>query len=418
MAIQVTAGCTSQWQSRSAAIVTAPVPPAAPNDTRELAAVIWHFAELGAVTTEEDDEVHDAAANAAAHNQEIRRGMRERKAILLPDGRESRYDGRPRFPFGDQVARRARSRRCAREDAMKRTAMATAGALALALTAAAALHAQQQDFSKVEIKTTKVAGNFYTLEGQGGTIGVLAGPQGVLMVDSQFAPLTDKIVAAIKQISNAPIRFMINTHVHGDHTGGNANLGKLGVTIFSRPQLRTRLEKPAPGPNGAPGTPTPPEGLPVVTYDAPVTIHLNGEQVELIPIPVAHTDGDTMVRFRNADVIMTGDFYRSVGYPNIDRANGGSLNGMLEGLQAIVNAAGPATKIIPGHGETVDKNAVAAHRAMIVAIRDKIAPLVRQGMTQDQVVAAKPTADYDSKVPGVGTTGERFVGQLYAELKK
>jgi cyclase len=292
---------------------------------------------------------------------------------------------------------------------MKRTAFATAGALALVLFAAAALKAQQ-DFSKVEIKTTKVAGNFYTLEGQGGTIGVLAGPQGVLMVD--------KIVAAIKQISNAPIRFMINTHVHGDHTGGNANLGKLGVTIFSRPQLRARLEKPAPGPNGAPGTPTPPEGLPVVTYDAPVTIHLDNEQVELIPVPVAHTDGDTMVRFRNADVIMTGDFYRSVGYPNIDRANGGSLNGMLEGLQAIVNAAGPNTKIIPGHGETVDRNAVAAHRAMIVAIRDKIAPLVRQGMTQEQVVAAKPTADYDSKVPGVGTTGERFVGQLYAELKK
>src|SRR5262249_47521631 len=146
---------------------------------------------------------------------------------------------------------------------MKRTAITTAAALALSLHAAAALRAQQQDFSKVEIKTTKVAGNFYTLEGQGGTIGVLAGPQGVLMVDSQFAPLTEKIVGAIKQISNAPIRFMINTHVHGDHTGGNVNLGKLGVTIFSRPQLRARLEKPAPGPNGAPGTPTPAEGLPV-----------------------------------------------------------------------------------------------------------------------------------------------------------
>jgi cyclase len=300
---------------------------------------------------------------------------------------------------------------------MRRTAFGTIAALALSLVAAAALQAQQQDFSKVEIKTTKVAGNFYTLEGQGGMIGVLAGPEGVLMVDSQFAPLTDKIVAAIKQISNSPIRFMINTHVHGDHTGGNANLGKIGVTIFSRPQLRARLEKPAPGPNGAPGTPTPAEGLPVVTYDAPVTIHMNGETVELIPVPAAHTDGDTMVRFRNADVIMTGDFYRSVGYPNIDRANGGSLSGMLAGLQAVVDAAGPNTKIIPGHGATVDKNAVAAHRAMIAAVRDKVAPLVRQGMTLDQVVAAKPTADYDTKVPGVGTTGERFVGQVYAEVK-
>jgi glyoxylase-like metal-dependent hydrolase (beta-lactamase superfamily II) len=295
--------------------------------------------------------------------------------------------------------------------------MRTAGSLAVALLAAATLQAQQQDFSKVEIKTTKVAGNFYTLEGQGGTIGVLAGPEGVLMVDSQFAPLTDKIVAAIKQISDGRIRFMINTHVHGDHTGGNANLGKMGVTIFAREQLRARLEKPAPGPNGAPGTPAPAEALPMVTYNAPVTIHMNGEVVDLIPVPAAHTDGDTMVRFHTADVIMTGDFFRSLGYPNIDRANGGSLNGMLDGLNAIVAAAGPNTKIIPGHGATVDKNAVAAHRAMIVAIRDKVAPLVRQGMTLEQVVAAKPTADYDAKIPGVGTTGERFVGQLYAELK-
>jgi glyoxylase-like metal-dependent hydrolase (beta-lactamase superfamily II) len=276
---------------------------------------------------------------------------------------------------------------------------------------------QQQDFSKVEIKTTKVAGNFYTLEGLGGTIGVLAGPDGVLMVDSQFAPLTEKIVAAIRQISSGPIRFMINTHVHPDHTGGNENLGKMGVTIFAREQLRNRLAKPNPRADGTPGVPAPAAALPMVTYDAPLTIHMNGEEVELVPVRAAHTDGDTMVRFRNADAIMTGDFYRSLGYPNIDRANGGTLAGMLDGLNAIVNMAGPSTKIIPGHGATVDKNAVAAHRAMILAIRDKVAPLVRQGMTLEQVVAAKPTADYDAKVPGVGTTGERFIGQLYAELK-
>jgi cyclase len=275
----------------------------------------------------------------------------------------------------------------------------------------------QQDFSKVEIKATKHTNTLYTLDGQGGRIGVLAGPEGVLMVDSQFAPLTEKIVAAIKQINAGPVRFLINTHVHGDHTGGNENLGKMGVTIVARPQLRARLEKPNPAAAGGPGTPAPAAALPLLTFDAPMTLHMNGEQVQLIPIPAAHTDGDTLVKFVNADAIMTGDFYRSTGYPNIDRANGGSLGGMLAGMNKILELAGPSTKIVPGHGDIVDRTAVAAHRDMIIGIRDKIAPMVKKGLTEDQVRAAKPTADYDAKVPAIGTTGDRFVGQLYAELK-
>src|SRR5712671_4030884 len=266
-------------------------------------------------------------------------------------------------------------------------------ALTVAVAATTTVASAQVDFSKVEIKTNKVTSNFYTLDGNGGTIGVLTGPDGVLMVDSQFAPLTEKIVAAIKQISDGRIRFLVNTHVHGDHTGGNENLGKMGVTILAREQLRARLIKPNPGANGAPGVPAPPVALPTVTYDTPVTFHMNGEDVRLIPIPVAHTDGDTMVYFPKADVIMSGDFYRSTGYPNIDRANGGSLKGMLDGLNAIIQIAGPTTKIIPGHGLTVDKAAVAAHRDMIIALRDKVAPLVRMGKTQDEVLAAKLTAD-------------------------
>ena len=288
--------------------------------------------------------------------------------------------------------------------------------LCLAVVFAAAAVSAQQDFSKVEIKTTKLGGNVYQLEGQGGHIGVLAGPDGVLMVDSQFAPLTEKIVAAIKAIDPGPIRFLINTHVHGDHTGGNANLGALGVTIVARPQLRARLESPSPGAGGAPGKPAPPAALPRLTYDAPMTFHLNGEQVQLVPIPAAHTDGDTLVKFVNADVIMTGDFYRSMGYPNIDRANGGTLSGMVAGLTKIVELSGPSTKIVPGHGAVVDKTAVAAHRDMIIALRDKLAPMVKKGMTVEQVTAAKPTADFDAKVPGIGTTGDRFIGQLHAEL--
>ena len=283
-------------------------------------------------------------------------------------------------------------------------------ALALGLQAPAAA-AQPPDFSKVEIKTTKLAPNFYVLEGQGGAIGVLVGPDGVFMVDSQFAPLSDKIAAAIKQISDRPIRFMVNTHVHGDHTGGDENFAKMGVTIISRDELRARLASPANGPKPSAAA------LPILTYKGAMTLHMNGEDIQLIAVPVAHTDGDTMVKFPTADVIMTGDFYRSVGFPNIDRANGGTLNGMLAGLQAVVDNAGPSTRIVPGHGAIVDKNAVAAHRQMIVAIRDKVATLVQLGKTQEEVVAAKPTSDYDAKVPQADTTSARFVGQLYAEIK-
>ena len=287
-------------------------------------------------------------------------------------------------------------------------------ALALAIIAALALSAgaqNQQDFSKVEIKTTKIKDNFYTLEGQGGTIGVLTGPDGVFMVDTQFAPLSDKIAAAVKKVSDKPIKFIVNTHVHGDHTGGNENFAKMGAVLFSRDQLRARLAQPAG--NAAPASAV---ALPLVTYDGPVTVHMNGQNVQLIPILRAHTDGDTLVRFPGLDILMTGDYYRSVGYPNIDRANGGSLPGLLEGLAVTIGRAGPNTRIIPGHGPIVDRNAVIAHRDMVLAIRDRVRDMVRQGKNAKEIIAAKPTADYDSKVEQAAMTSERFINQLYAEL--
>jgi cyclase len=279
-------------------------------------------------------------------------------------------------------------------------------------------HAQgQTDYSKVEIKTTKISANFYTLEGQGGTVGVLPGPDGVFVVDSQFAPLTGKLVAAIKAISNQPIKFLVDTHVHGDHTGGNANFANLGAIIFARDQLRARLQHPAPAANGTPGTPAPAAALPVITYDGPVTLHINGEEVRLIPIRRAHTDGDTLVYFPNADVIMSGDFYRSVQYPNIDRANGGSLNGMVDGLGELIGLAGPNTKIVPGHGPIVDRTAVIAHRDALLAIRDRISKLIDQGKTLEEITAAKPTADFDGKTAQGPQTTDRLIVAVYAELK-
>jgi glyoxylase-like metal-dependent hydrolase (beta-lactamase superfamily II) len=273
------------------------------------------------------------------------------------------------------------------------------------------------DFSKVEIKANRVTDKFYTLDGQGGTIGVLFGPDGVFMVDTQFAPLSDKIVAAIKRLTPQPIRFVVNTHVHGDHTGGDENFGKLGATIISREELRYRLAHPNPNANGTPGVAMAAAGLPRLTYRDLLVMRMDGEEIQMIAIPRAHTDGDTMVYFPGLDVIMTGDFYRSVQYPNVDRANGGSLQGLIDGLGAVIGRAGPNTKIIPGHGATVDRNAVIAHRDTAMMVRDRVARLIDQGKSEDEVVAAKVTADLDAKVQEVGTTGERFVRQVYAELK-
>ena len=286
--------------------------------------------------------------------------------------------------------------------------------LALAALATAALFAQAQtDYSKIQIKANKLADNLYTLDGAGGTIGVLTGPEGVFMVDSQFAPLSEKIAATIKQISGGqPIRFLINTHVHGDHTGGDENFGKMGATIIARPELRNRLAHPAP-----PGTPMPAVGLPLLTYTGSLTLHMDGEEIRVYAIPRAHTDGDSIIQFVNADVIMTGDFYRSVQFPNVDRANGGSLNGLEAGLSRVISLCGPNTRVVPGHGAMVDRSAVMAHRDVVLAMHKKIADMLKLGKTQEEIVAAKPAAEFSSRIKEVGTTDDRFVGQVIAELK-
>jgi glyoxylase-like metal-dependent hydrolase (beta-lactamase superfamily II) len=290
-------------------------------------------------------------------------------------------------------------------------------ALALALSGAASFAQTAPDYSKVEIRTTQLAPDFWTLEGRGGTISVLAGPEGILVVDSQFAPLTDKLVAAIRRVSDQPIRFLVDTHVHPDHTGGNANFAKLGATIFARDQLRYRLEHPAPAADGTPGKPAPALALPVVTYNASLSIHIDGEDVRLLPVVAAHTDGDTIVSFPGHDIIAVGDIFRSVDYPYADLASGGSLAGLLEGLSEIVDRAGPATRIIPGHGPIVDRNAVLAQRDLILAIRGKVQKAVEQGRTLDEILATKPVAEFDGRVVG-GTpqTADRFVKWVYAEV--
>lgn len=286
----------------------------------------------------------------------------------------------------------------------------------LAQTTPQPVRAPRVEFEKIEIRTTRLADDLFTLEGHGGTITILTGADGVFMVDSQFAPLTDKIVAAIRQITDQPIRYLVNTHVHADHTGGNENIAKLGALLFSRDQLRCRLEHPSPGPDGRAPSPAPAAALPVVTYDGPVTLHLDGEDVQLIPIRAAHTDGDTLIRFVKHDALAVGDYYRSVQYPFVDIFNGGSLAGLLAALGETIGMSGPGTKIIPGHGPIVDRNAVIAQRDLVLALRDRMRTLVAKGLTVEQVLAAKLTADTDARIPEGAQTSERFIRWMYAEL--
>ena len=277
------------------------------------------------------------------------------------------------------------------------------------------------DYAHMTIKVDRLANNFYTLTGvngagrTGGEIGFLTGPDGIFMVDATFAPLTDKVVAAIKTVSNAPVRFIVNTHFHPDHVGGDASFAKMGVTLLSRPELRAAL---------AAQKAYPPEGLPMVTYTSPVTFHMNGDEIVLIPVPPAHTDGDTMVYFRRADVLMIGDFFRA-GYPNI----GGTVNGMIEALGIAAGICGPNTQVVPGHGPVSGRADVIAQRDMLVVVRDRVADLIKQGKGEDEVVAAHPTADFDGTVlRGIapyydeGTivrykNADGFLRQLYQQLK-
>jgi glyoxylase-like metal-dependent hydrolase (beta-lactamase superfamily II) len=286
--------------------------------------------------------------------------------------------------------------------------------------------AQGIDYAKIEILTEKVAPNLYILSGSagadpghqdaaGGRIGILAGPDGIFMVDAQYAQITDKVVAAIRKISNEPIRYLVNTHVHPDHTAGNANIVKLGAVLLAREDLRQEMLR-QPGDSAR---------LPVITYGMgdPVTLHMNGELVDLIPVRAAHTGGDTMIRFRNADVIMTGDFYRNYGYPFIDTNNGGTLKGALEALEELMQIAGPNTKLIPGHGTFINRTDIIPYRDMMLGVRDKVQEMIRAGKSEQEVVAAHPTARWDAKVPGGllpagnGTSADRFVRMVYAQLK-
>jgi len=291
-------------------------------------------------------------------------------------------------------------------------------------------------WDKIQISVTaKLTPNLYILQGSpdldtnhpdaaGGRIAVLFGPDGILMVDSQDEELHEKVLETIRTFSSAPIRILVNSHIHSDHTGGNPFFAKQGALIFSREELRNEMLHPPRRSDGSPAPPLDLAGAPVVTYPlgtpgAPaVTIHMDGEVVDFIPVPASHTGGDTVIRFQHANAIYIGDFYRNFGYPFADQANGGSIRGMITAIDMIAKTAGPDTTLITGHGTLVKTADLLPYRAMVVNILAKTRELVDQGKSLDDVLAANLTAPYDATTNGdTPESKRRFITEVYNEVK-
>ena len=287
-----------------------------------------------------------------------------------------------------------------------------------ALAASPAI-AQAPDFSKAQIKATDLGHGITELEGVGGNMTVAVGTDGIILVDTEFAPLHDKIKAAIAAISPLPVKYVLNTHYHGDHTGGDEAFGKEGVTIVATANLANRLANPPPGANGQPGKPAPKAGMPTQTYTGQGTeVKIPGQTAELVHLENAHTDGDTVVFFNAANVISTGDIVGNAAYPNIDVAVGGGIDGMIAGANFVIAHSDDKTKIVPGHGTIMTKKDAIAYRTMLVTARTRIAKAKAKGMTEQQVVDAHLLADLDKKwaVPG-NALAARFPNNVYRSIK-
>jgi glyoxylase-like metal-dependent hydrolase (beta-lactamase superfamily II) len=285
----------------------------------------------------------------------------------------------------------------------------------VALAVAVAPAAAQQDFSKVEIKAEKVAEGIHMLTGAGGNIGLSVGKSGTYVIDDQYAPLTDKILAAIRAITPDPVRFVVNTHWHADHTGGNENLGKAGALLVAHENVRRRMSvEQFLGERRVPASPE--AALPVVTFADGVTFHWNGDEIRVYHVAPAHTDGDAVVHFLEADVVHMGDLFFNGGYPFVDVSSGGRIDGVIAAAEKVLATIGDKTRLIPGHGPLATKADLQAYRDGLKTLRDRIAKLKAEGKSRAEVIAAKPTADHDAKWGGGFMKGDTFTGLAYDSL--
>ena len=276
----------------------------------------------------------------------------------------------------------------------------------------------QQDISTVQIETIPVAKGVYMIVGSGGNLGLSVGEDGAFLIDDQYAPLTDKILKAISAVTDKPVRFLINTHWHMDHTGGNENIGKGGAIIVAHDNVRKRLAK---------GQfmkvfnveipPAPPKALPVITFTDRVTFYWNNETLEVWHPKPAHTDGDAVIYFKNANVVHVGDLLFNGIYPFIDAGSGGSFEGVIAGVDEVLNRIDDSTKVIPGHGPLGNKADLKAYRDMLAAVHERITELIKAGKTIDEIVAAKPSADFDAKWGGGFLKPDQWIKIAYSAMK-
>ncbi len=287
-------------------------------------------------------------------------------------------------------------------------------AAALMLAALATPAQAQQDMTNVQIQTVPVAEGVYMLVGQGGNIGLSVGEDGAFVVDDQYAPLTEKILAAVAELSEAPVRFVVNTHWHGDHTGGNENMGQAGALIVAHENVRKRMsvEQFIKAFN-AQVPPSPEAALPVLTFTDAVTFHWNDEDIHVFHVASAHTDGDAVIHFQRANALHMGDTYFNGFYPFIDASTGGSLDGMIATAEHVLAMVDDETKIIPGHGPLSNKAELQAYRDVLAAVRDRVHRLIGEGKSRDEVVAAKPTADFDEAWGDGFLKPDAWVGIVY-----
>lgn len=270
--------------------------------------------------------------------------------------------------------------------------------LALLAVGWAPMLGAQQNLDDVEIHAERVAGGVYMLTGAGGNIGLSVGDDGPFLVDDQYAPLTERIQAAIAELTQGDIRFIVNTHWHGDHTGGNENLGKAGALIVAHENVRKRMsvEQFIEAFNSR--TPAAPEvARPVITFTEAVTFYWNGDRIDVFHVAPAHTDGDAVIHWIEANVVHMGDTYFSNGYPFIDVASGGTIAGMVAAVDTVLTIVNADTRIIPGHGPVTGVEGLEAYRDMLATVRDRVQRMISDGMSEDDVVAAKPTREFDAE---------------------
>ena len=301
------------------------------------------------------------------------------------------------------------------------TFLRVAGVLGLGLLVGGGLRAQNQDFSKVEIKVTKVSGNIYMLEGEGGNIAASVGDDGIVIVDDQYAPLADKIQAALKnlKITDKPVRFVINTHYHGDHTGGNEPFANTGSTVIAQDNVRKRMETPGIAGNGSSirmeTKAAPKAALPVITFDHDVTVHLNGEDIRALHFPAGHTDGDAIIFFPKNNVVHMGDDFVRYGFPFIDVSSGGSVQGMIAAMEKVSTQLPPDVKVIPGHGAISNLDDVRAFVKMLKETTAAVQKAIDEHKTVEQMKQEKILAPW-AKWSGGFIDSDKFIETLYNSL--